>query len=215
MTQQLKEFRARRRVIAAALTVLFLGGCEDRDGLPRSALTWPGDPPATGPARVGAYARARDNDREDRASGAGLEVGSRKVQPQYQWRASGQHSSAAATPPPPRNDVSPPAGPDTGQSAAASQPAQQPPVSSEKILQRGLQLWRDGDIVAARAFFDRAAEAGSAEGALHAGATYDVHELAKTGAIGPKGDRELARQWYQKALDLGSAEAGQRLSRLR
>jgi len=215
MAQQLKELRVRRRVIVAALTVFFLGGCEDRDGHPRSALIWPGDPPATGPARVGAYARTRDNQREDRDSRAGPEAGSRSVQPQYQWRASGQSSPAASTPPPPRNDVSLPARPETRQAAAAIPPAQQAPVSSENILQRGLKLWRDGDIVAARAFFERAADTGSAEGALHAGATYDVHELAKTGAIGPKGDRELARQWYQKALDLGSAEAGQRLSRLR
>lgn len=214
MTQQLRELRAMRRLLVAAIPALFLGGCEDRDSLPRSALTWPGDPPATGPARVGAYARARDNEREARDSGAGLEPEPRSVQPRYQWRASGQSSPAAAAPPP-RSDVSPPVGPETRQASAASRAVQPRAISSDGILQRGMKLWRDGDIVSARAFFERAAEAGSADGALHAGATYDVHELAKTGAIGPTGDRDLARQWYQKALDLGNAEAGQRLLRLR
>lgn len=202
-----------RRLLPAALTALLLGGCEDREGLPRSALTWPGDPPATGPARLGVNARATDKAGEDRSGRADRQVPERTVPPPYQWRASGQ-SSRAAVAPPPLKDVSPPASSEPTQAAAAAQPQRPALSSSEGILQRGLKLWRDGDIVSARAFFERAAEAGSAEGALHAGATYDLHELAKTGAVGPAGDRELARRWYQRALDLGNTEAAQRLLRL-
>ena len=57
-------------------------------------------------------------------------------------------------------------------------------------------------------------EEGLAEGALALGGTYDSYELARLRARGPKSDASLARRWYEKARDLGSAEAAERLRRL-
>jgi TPR repeat protein len=45
-------------------------------------------------------------------------------------------------------------------------------------------------------------------------ATYDPAELQRLGALGLKADREAARRWYERALQLGAAEAAERLRRL-
>ncbi|MFM9849376.1 MAG: hypothetical protein ACKVP3_19710 [Hyphomicrobiaceae bacterium] len=75
------------------------------------------------------------------------------------------------------------------------------------------QLGR-GNIYSARMFFQRAAEAGLAEGALAAGGTFDPAELAKMKVIGLTPDIAAARKWYEKARELGAAEAAERLRRL-
>jgi TPR repeat protein len=81
------------------------------------------------------------------------------------------------------------------------------------MVKRGETLWRDGDVASARSFFERAAEEGLAEGALALGGTYDPYELGRMRARGPKADNALARRWYEKARDLGSSEATERLRR--
>jgi hypothetical protein len=45
-------------------------------------------------------------------------------------------------------------------------------------------------------------------------ATYDAAELDRLGLLGLKADRETARQWYERARELGAADAEQRLRRL-
>jgi hypothetical protein len=75
------------------------------------------------------------------------------------------------------------------------------------------QLGR-GNIYSARMFFQRAAEAGLAEGALAAGGTFDPAELAKMKVIGLTPDVAAARKWYEKARELGAVEAAERLRRL-
>jgi hypothetical protein len=79
---------------------------------------------------------------------------------------------------------------------------------------RGLKLLSDGNIQAARLLFRHAAEAGLAESALALGGTYDPEELSKLKVIGLQPDTDSARQWYEKARELGSAEAAARLQRL-
>jgi hypothetical protein len=71
-----------------------------------------------------------------------------------------------------------------------------------------------GSIYAARRFFERAAGIGLAQSALALGATYDPHELAKRGVVGIQPDPQAAKKWYEKALELGAAEASDRLRRL-
>lgn len=82
------------------------------------------------------------------------------------------------------------------------------------LLKQGEQFISAGDVTGARVLFERAAEAGNAKGALALGATYDPSVLAKLGVRGIAPDVAKARQWYEKARDLGSAEALGRLQAL-
>jgi hypothetical protein len=82
-------------------------------------------------------------------------------------------------------------------------------------MKLGADLMAAGDIVAARTVFERVAEAGEAAGAFALAETYDPAVLGAMplrGGIAP--DAELARRWYQKAKDLGSKAASERIARL-
>jgi TPR repeat protein len=80
------------------------------------------------------------------------------------------------------------------------------------LLKRAKGLLAIGDITAARLLLERAADAQEAEAALMLAGTYDPHVLGTqdTRAITP--DPAAARLWYQKAAQLGSADAKRRLS---
>lgn len=82
------------------------------------------------------------------------------------------------------------------------------------LLAKGQEQLGRGSVYSARMFFQRAAEAGLAEGALAAGATFDPVELGKLKVIGLTPDVAAARKWYEKARELGAAEAAERLRRL-
>jgi hypothetical protein len=91
------------------------------------------------------------------------------------------------------------------------------PLDSEEVailLKRGKDLLDNGDLAAARLLLRRAAEAGSAEGALMLGTTFDPVALQRLGAIGARPDLAKARQWYQRAAELGSSAASQQLAGL-
>jgi hypothetical protein len=78
-------------------------------------------------------------------------------------------------------------------------------TTSEQIqvlLAHGRELQRVGYLAGARLFFQRAAEAGSAEGARALGETYDPIEFEKLGVRGMVPDPALARQWYDRARAL-------------
>jgi len=90
-------------------------------------------------------------------------------------------------------------------------------LDSEEIavlIKRGKDLLADGDLAAARLLLRRAAEADSAEGALTLGTTFDPAVLQRLGAIGATADLAKARQWYQRAAELGSSAASQQLAGL-
>jgi hypothetical protein len=83
------------------------------------------------------------------------------------------------------------------------------------LLKNGSDLMGNGDIVAARLMFLRAAEAGDARAAFALAETYDPSVLEKLGTKGAiKADIAMAQQWYAKAKDLGSTAAPERLTRL-
>ena len=82
------------------------------------------------------------------------------------------------------------------------------------LLRRGKDAFSTGDLAAARLLLRRAAEAGSAEAALALGATFDPLVIRRLGAIGAAPDAAQARQWYQKAVALGSTTASQPLATL-
>jgi hypothetical protein len=100
------------------------------------------------------------------------------------------------------------------------------------LLKRGRELIATHDIPAARLVLKQAAEAGDASAALELGGTYDPVVLEELMAqsepvassiaeksVLPDGlmvtsDIAMARAWYQRAKELGSAEASKRLERL-
>jgi hypothetical protein len=82
------------------------------------------------------------------------------------------------------------------------------------LVKRGQDFIANGDLAAARLLLRRAAEAGSAEGALTLGTTYDPIVLQRLGAVGTAPDAAQARQWYQRAAELGSTAASQQLAGL-
>src|SRR5580704_8773493 len=91
------------------------------------------------------------------------------------------------------------------------------PLDADEIamlLKRGKDAFSTGDLAAARLLLRRAAEAGSAEAALALGATFDPLIIRRLGAIGAAPDAAQARQWYQKAVALGSSTASQPLAQL-
>jgi TPR repeat protein len=68
-----------------------------------------------------------------------------------------------------------------------------------------------GDVVAARMVFQLVAEAGEASAAFALAETYDPSVLDKLPTTGVQPDVALARQWYEKAKELGSPAAPGRL----
>jgi TPR repeat protein len=117
---------------------------------------------------------------------------------------------AVAAPPPSETAPTPPAPQRTKDREALR-------LDSEEItvlIKRGNDLLANGDLTAARLVFRRAAEAGSAEGALALGTTFDPVVLHRLGVIGAVADPAQARQWYQRAAELGSSTASQQLAGL-
>ena len=83
------------------------------------------------------------------------------------------------------------------------------------LLKRGKDLIANGDIAAARLVLQRAADANDAEAALALAATYDPYVLRGLKVYSfPAADVEMARAWYEKARELGSSAASQRLEML-
>ncbi|RAI58157.1 hypothetical protein [Roseicella frigidaeris] len=98
---------------------------------------------------------------------------------------------------------------------AAAPPAALPPARPAidqarvaALLRRGDALLGLGDVSGARRFYERAAEAGSAEGARAAGRTQDPAVLAGLGARGIRADPAAAEAWYRRADALAAAETG-------
>ena len=126
--------------------------------------------------------------------------------------ASASPAPAEAAPTPvPQPTIAPPI-----EDAAVAQPVSLSLSSDEiaMLLKRGKDAFSTGDLAAARLLLRRAAEAGSAEAALALGATFDPLVIRRLGAIGAAPDPAQARQWYQKAVALGSATASQPLAQL-
>ena len=70
------------------------------------------------------------------------------------------------------------------------------------------------DISSARLLLRRAAEAGSAAAALSPGETFDPLVIRQLHAIGVQPDPAKAREWYERAAQLGSDAASQHLAKL-
>jgi hypothetical protein len=92
--------------------------------------------------------------------------------------------------------------------------AQLRPDEIGALVKRGQGLVAEGKFRLARLVLERAAEAKSASAALTIVRTYDP--LTDRSAVPPDAptDVAMARAWYEKAKDLGSTEAAQRLTQL-
>jgi hypothetical protein len=112
--------------------------------------------------------------------------------------------------------------PREGSPAATQTPVTQANITATRLnpdeisdlISRGSNFLKSGDFAAARIFFRRAAESGSADAAVMLGKTFDPLFLHEVGAIGIQADIAQCRQWYEKAAELGSEVAAQRLAKL-
>jgi TPR repeat protein len=98
--------------------------------------------------------------------------------------------------------------------ASALNTAQLGPNDIAALVKRAQELAAQGNYRHARLVLERAAEAKSASAALALALTYDP--LMERPAVRPDAppDMALSRVWYEKAKDLGSTEAAQRLGQL-
>jgi hypothetical protein len=79
--------------------------------------------------------------------------------------------------------------------------------TAQSLMERGEDSLKSGDIVTARMLFTRLADAGIGDAAFAAAETYDPHYLAAHNVLGFPGDEAKAREYYQRAAQLGSTEA--------
>jgi hypothetical protein len=98
--------------------------------------------------------------------------------------------------------------------ASALNTAQLSPDEVAALVKRGQQLASEGRFRLARLVLERAAEAKSASAALVLAQTYDP--LVDRTTVHPDAppDVAMARAWYEKAKELGSTEAAQRITQL-
>jgi len=95
--------------------------------------------------------------------------------------------------------------------AASSVSAALPANLVEALVKRGNESLALGDIAAARLFFQRAADAGSAPAAVALGKTYDPNYAT---ARGSTPDAAKAADWYRKAAAFGDPAAEGLLQKL-
>ena len=82
------------------------------------------------------------------------------------------------------------------------------------LIERGNELFRIGDISAARLAYERAASGGSAAAMTALGMTHDPSVLSRATTGGIRPDPAIAAEWYRKAAALGDAEAAARIQHL-
>ena len=106
--------------------------------------------------------------------------------------------------------------PDTGAVAPAVRPPPDtaPPNNAQALLQRADVYLRGGKPGEARVVLEQAAQLGSGVAALTLGAMYDPGRATQFTNLGLKADPTIARVWYERAKDLGIAEANDRLAEL-
>ena len=100
----------------------------------------------------------------------------------------------------------------TSSSEPITAPAEETPA--QRLLKRGHSFLLDGNISIARQFYQRSAKLGLATAAIAMASTYDPAELPKMGLVDLPGSSKLAREWYEKAKEMGSPVADERLKRL-
>jgi hypothetical protein len=104
---------------------------------------------------------------------------------------------------------------ETARPQAAAAPARRLDADElANLLKRAKGLIAVGDIAPARLLLERAADAQEASAALLLAQTYDPAVLGAQDMRSITPDPARARDWYQKAARLGSADARQRLAQM-
>lgn len=103
--------------------------------------------------------------------------------------------------------------------AAAAVPPAPPPrqIGADELanlMQRAKGFLDTGDLPSARLLLQRAADASDANAALLLAQTYDPEVLGTSDVRNIVAEPAKARTWYQKAAQLGSADAQRRLAQL-
>jgi peptidase C39-like protein len=132
------------------------------------------------------------------------EVDSTHARPELAALAAGHTLSPAPAP------AAPSFGGDTSAATSVTTPLAGPRLSAADLaalLARGDVLFSKGDLIAARLFYERAADAGEGQAALRLGETFDPDFLDQARLRGARGDLSTALSWYRRARDLGVAEA--------
>ena len=100
---------------------------------------------------------------------------------------------------------------------ASPKPPTRPAVSGVEVaalLARGDWLFATGDVDAARLLYERAAEAGEAQGAVRLGESFDPVFLNRAQLRQTRPDAGMAVFWYRRARDLGAMGITSRLKSL-
>jgi hypothetical protein len=93
-------------------------------------------------------------------------------------------------------------------------PANRPVAAAVLALGQGDARFAAGEVEAARYYYERALDAGDAEGAVRLGETFDPAFLIEGRLRRVRPDPAAARSWYRRAAALGAAAAHQRLAYL-
>jgi hypothetical protein len=121
-------------------------------------------------------------------------------------------------PPPPAEVIAPHAAVQLTPPAPASPPPQPAAALARDevaaLMKRGRALLAAGDIPSARLILTRLADSGEADASLLLAGTFDPSQLARLRVLGALADINKAREWYAKAAEQGSSEAGRRLQLL-
>ena len=100
---------------------------------------------------------------------------------------------------------------------APPKPPTRPAFSGAEVtalLARGDWLFATGDVDAARLLYERAAEAGEAQGAIRLGESFDPVFLNRAQLRQARPDAGMAVFWYRRARDLGAMGITSRLKNL-
>ena len=89
------------------------------------------------------------------------------------------------------------------------------PKADDRLLVRGEELLRKGDVSGARLLLEKSLESGHARAAFLLAETFDPNVLSKLGVMGIRGDAAKARDYYAQAQALGILQAGERLEALK
>jgi hypothetical protein len=109
--------------------------------------------------------------------------------------------------------AAPPSSPTISQSAKI--PSRPDDEETSALIKLGQHFLKNGEFSPGRLLLKRAAEAGSAAAALLLGETFDPLLIQRFGVIGVQPDVAEAREWYQRAAQLGSSTAAQHFATLR